>query len=278
MNNLHIVEKRILLGKNFKIYGDFENPLFLAKDVAEWIDYDRSSINKMLNNVDDDEKICLISENSSEGIQANTPYWFLTEDGLYEVLMQSRKPIAKKFKKEVKNILKSIRKHGMYAKDELLDNPDLLIKVATELKKEKTQRKQLELLNKQKEQIIGELKPRADYTDKILKNKGLVTITQIAKDYGMTGTGLNKLLHELKVQYKQSDQWLLYKEHSGKGYTHSETIDIVRSDGRPDIKMNTKWTQKGRLFLYNLLKENGILPTIELNTNKICNHSYLVKS
>ncbi|QBD85998.1 phage antirepressor protein, partial [Clostridium tetani] len=156
-----------------------------------------------------------------------------------------------------------IRKHGMYAKDELLDNPDLLIQVATKLKEEKAKNKMLELQNKQKEQIIGELKPRADYTDRILKNKGLVTITQIAKDYGMTGTGLNKLLHELKVQYKQNDQWLLYKEHSGKGYTHSETIDIVRSDGRPDVKMNTKWTQKGRLFLYNLLRDNGILPTIE---------------
>ena len=94
-------------------------------------------------------------------------------------------------------------------------------------------------------QIIGELKPKADYTDRILKNKGLVTITQISKDYGLTGQEMNKLLHKLKVQYKQSDQWLLYRDHQGKGYTHSETIDIVRSNGLADIKMNTKWTQKG---------------------------------
>lgn len=255
MNNLQIIDQRELLNKNFRIYGDLQNPLFLAKDVAEWLEMDVSNASRMIKNIDGDESVTTRHNNTSAT--------FLTEDGLYEVLMQSRKPIAKKFKKEVKKILKDIRKHGMYATDELLDNPDLLIQVATELKKEKEERKQLELLNKQKEQIIGELKPRADYTDRILKNKGLVTITQIAKDYGMTGTGLNKLLHELKVQYKQSDQWLLYKEHSGKGYTHSETIDIVRSDGRPDIKMNTKWTQKGRLFLYNLLKDNGILPTIE---------------
>lgn len=114
MNEIQIIEERKVLGQDFKIYGTFENPLFLAKDVAEWIEYDKSSINKMLNSVDEDEKILLVSEQFSEGIQANTKYWFLTEDGLYEVLMQSRKPIAKSFKKEVKKILKEIRKTGTY--------------------------------------------------------------------------------------------------------------------------------------------------------------------
>ena len=113
------------------------------------------------------------------------------------------------------------------------------------------------------EQLIGELKPKADYTDSILNNKGLVTITQIAKDYGFSGKKMNQLLHEFGVQYKQSGQWFLYAKHQDKGYTHSKTIDIVRSDGRPDITMETKWTQKGRLFIYELLKSNGILPTIE---------------
>lgn len=112
-------------------------------------------------------------------------------------------------------------------------------------------------------QQIKELKPKADYTDRILQNKGLVTITQIAKDYGMSGNKLNELLHELGVQYKQSSQWLLYAKYQDKGYTHSETVNITRSDGRADIKMNTKWTQKGRLFLYTILKANGILPIIE---------------
>lgn len=121
----------------------------------------------------------------------------------------------------------------------------------------------LEQTNQKQSQIIGELKPKADYTDNILQNKGLVTITQIAKDYGMTGHKMNELLHKLKVQYKQSGQWFLYTTYHDKGYTHSETIDITRSDGRPDVKMNTKWTQKGRIFLYNLLKGVGVLPTIE---------------
>lgn len=133
--------------------------------------------------------------------------------------------------------------------------------------REQEEKNALLLANKQKDQIIGELKPRADYTDKILKNTGLVTITQIAKDYGMSGNKMNELLHKLGIQYKQSGQWLLYSQYHGLGYTHSETIPITRSDGRPDVKMNTKWTQKGRLFLYNILKENGILPVIEREGN-----------
>jgi len=121
----------------------------------------------------------------------------------------------------------------------------------------------LRLVNNIKDQQIGELKPRADYTDKILKNQGLVTITQIAKDYGMSGTELNRTLNQLSIQYKQSDQWLLYRAHQNMGYTHSETIAITHKDGASGVKMNTKWTQKGRLFLYKLLKENDISPSIE---------------
>lgn len=113
------------------------------------------------------------------------------------------------------------------------------------------------------EQQVHEMKPKADYTDIILKNKSLMTITQIAKDYGMSGQAMNKLLHELRVQYKQSDQWLLYSDYHDKGYTHSDTVEIKRNDGTPDVKLNTKWTQKGRLFLYDLLKRNNIIPTIE---------------
>lgn len=238
---------------------------FVGKDVAECLRYNEPS-KAVVRHIEEDDRI---KRPITDKLGRTQESWVINESGLYSLVLSSKLPTAKKFKRWVtSDVLPSIRKHGMYATDELLDNPDLLIKVATKLKEEKAKNKMLELQNKQKEQIIGELKPRADYTDRILKNKGLVTITQIAKDYGMTGTGLNKLLHEFKVQYKQSDQWLLYKEHSGKGYTHSETIDIIRSDGRSDIKMNTKWTQKGRLFLYNLLRDKGILPMIEQETER----------
>ena len=121
----------------------------------------------------------------------------------------------------------------------------------------------LESENARQKQLIGELKPKADYVDTILRNKGLVTITQISKDYGMSGRAMNKLLAEMGIQYKQSGQWLLYSKYHDKGYTHSETINITRSDGRPDITMETKWTQKGRLYLYERLKKEGVLPLIE---------------
>ena len=103
----------------------------------------------------------------------------------------------------------------------------------------------------------------ADYTDHMLQNKGLVTSTQIAKDYGMSGKAMNEMLHKFGVIYKLGGQWLLYSKYQNKGYTHSETINIKRSDGSPDVVMNTKWTQKGRLFLYQLLKKHGVLPMIE---------------
>lgn len=117
--------------------------------------------------------------------------------------------------------------------------------------------------NAMQKQIIGELQPKANYVDRILQNRGLVTITQIAKDYGMSGRKLNNILHNLGVQYKQGAQWLLYSKYHDKGYTHSYTVDIIRKDGREDVVMETKWTQKGRLFLYELLKSNDIYPTIE---------------
>ncbi|MCI8965565.1 MAG: phage antirepressor Ant [Clostridia bacterium] len=121
----------------------------------------------------------------------------------------------------------------------------------------------LQLENKKQKQLIGELKVKADYTDKILQNKGLVTINAIANDYGMSATKMNKELHNLRIQYKQGSQWLLYTEYRDFGYTHSETIDLKRRDGTHFAKMNTKWTQKGRLFLYEMLKKNGIVPVIE---------------
>ncbi len=121
----------------------------------------------------------------------------------------------------------------------------------------------LTFLTKAQDQKLMEYKPKVDYVDQILKNPSLVTISQIAKDYGLSGKGLNKILHELKVQYNLSGQWLLYSKYQDKGYVHSETIDIPKSDGTTFVKMNTKWTQKGRLFLYELLKEEGYTPIIE---------------
>lgn len=121
----------------------------------------------------------------------------------------------------------------------------------------------LQLENTQQKQLIGELKPKADYLDQILKSKALVPITAIAKDYGLSAKALNKKLHELKVQFKQGKQWFLYSTYHNCGYTHSKTVEIIHKDGTSDVTMHTEWTQKGRIFLYDLLKRNGIVPVIE---------------
>ena len=166
---------------------------------------------------------------------------FIPEGDVYRLITHSKLPSAERFESWVfDDVLPSIRKHGMYATEELLNNPDLLIKVATELKAEREKIKQLETEVNASKQIIGELQPKADYTNIILNNKGLVTITQIAKDYGLSGRALNETLHTLEVQYKQSEQWLLYSKYHDKGYTHSKTVEITHSDGRPDVRMNTK--------------------------------------
>lgn len=132
MNELQIIEEREVLGREFRIYGDFENPLFLAKDVAEWIEH--TNVTKMLLSIDESEKIVLKipTNHLLEGLQSNTEYTFLTEDGLYEVLMLSRKPIAKEFKKQVKEILKTIRKTGSYSKPMTIE--DMIIIQANEMK------------------------------------------------------------------------------------------------------------------------------------------------
>lgn len=121
----------------------------------------------------------------------------------------------------------------------------------------------LQLENAQQKQVIGELKPKADYLDRILKSKSIVPISYIAKDYGMTAQALNKRLHDLGVQYKIGNTWLLYKEHQAFGYTHSKITEFERKDGTWDTNTTMEWTQKGRLFLYELLKKNGLVPVIE---------------
>lgn len=113
------------------------------------------------------------------------------------------------------------------------------------------------------EQKLSEIEPRLTYLDKILSSNGTITVTQIAKDYGLSGTALNKILHEERIQYKVNKQWVLYTKHTNKGYTQSETIGFVRSDGTPDTKINTVWTQKGRLFIHEILTRRGIHPFMD---------------
>lgn len=244
MQTLKVINQQQVLNQSFRVFGSIDEPVFLARDVAEWIEH--TDLSRMMDLVDQEEKLKRTLYVSGQ----NREMWFLTEDGLYEVLMQSRKPIAKAFKKQVKKILRDLRLYGQYKVPRTYAEA---LALAAE---------QQNLIESQS-QIIGELKPKADYLDRVLKSKSLVTITQIAKDYGLSGVALNKILHDLGIQYKQSEQWLLYSKYHDKGYTFSETIQIEDINGMSKVVMQTKWTQKGRIFLYELLKGEGIIPLIE---------------
>lgn len=229
--------------------------MFVGKDVATILGYSnpRDAISK---HVDDEDK-GVAKCDTLGGVQDLT---MINESGLYSLILSSKMPTAKKFKRWVTSeVLPAIRKHGMYAIDDILKDPDLAIAALTQLKEERERRKQLETITLVQKQQIAELQPKASYYDLILQNKNTVPITQIAKDYWMSGRKFNELLHKLGVQYKFRKTWLLYQEYAECGYTQSRTYAIDESRS----VMHTYWTQKGRLFLYDLLKSEGIYPLIE---------------
>lgn len=200
-----------------------------------------------------------------DGVKAGD---YIPENMVYRLGFKANNEVAQRFQAVLADeVLPSIRKHGAYMTEETLEkallNPDGLIKILTALKNEQAKAKALKEETAKQKQLIGELKPKADYTDKILSSKGTVPITAIAKDYGMSGRAMNKVLADLKIIYQMAGQWLLYSRYQAKGYTHSKSFAFNHADGRPDVKMTTEWTQKGRLFLYQKLKKHGILPMIE---------------
>ena len=238
-------------------------PWLVGKDVATILGYERTA-DAIRAHVDDDDKG--VGEIQTPG--GKQKIVIINESGLYSLVLSSKLPTAKKFKHWITSeVLPAIRKHGAYMTPEKIEeallNPDTIIKLATELKVEREARKHAELEAASAKQVIGELKPKADYTDRILSSKGTVPTTAIAKDYGMSAAAFNRLLHEYGVIYKIGKQWFLYAKYQAKGYTHSKTFAFRHSDGRPDCNIQTEWTQKGRLFLYEFLKGKKVLPMIE---------------
>lgn len=238
-------------------------PWFVGKEVAEKLGYENGSrdINRHVS--EEDRRIIQNYQNGTFEIP-NRGLTIINESGLYSLILGSKLESAKRFKRWVTSeVLPSIRKHGMYAMDELLDNPDIAIEALTRLKEEREKRKELEFENKVQAQQIAELQPKATYYDLVLQNPDLISTSLIAKDYGLSGKALNKILHELGIQFNQGGVWLLYAKYQDKGYTSTKTTVFPRTDGTQGLSILTKWTQKGRLFLYDILKANGYIPLVE---------------
>ncbi|HCW9361714.1 TPA: phage antirepressor KilAC domain-containing protein [Staphylococcus aureus] len=238
-------------------FGDLEiltiegKQWFPAINVAETLGY--TNPRKAIRDHAKERGVTIRSVIDSLGRKQNKK--FIDEGNLYRLISRSKLPQAEQFEEWVfDEVLPAIRKHGIYATDNVIEqtlkDPDYIITVLTEYKKEKEQNLLLQ-------QEIGELKPKADYVDEILKSTGTLATTQIAADYGISAQKLNKLLHEARLQRKVNKQWVLYSEHMGKSYTDSDTITIVRSDGREDTVLQTRWTQKGRLKIHEIMTEFG---------------------
>ena len=251
--------------------------LFCAKDVATALGYKntRDAINRHCKGVVKRDGVSHTTNQHGTTTEQTVEMAFIPEGDIYRLAAKSELPGAERFESWIfDEVLPSIRKHGAYMTPEALEkavlNPDFLIRLAGELKQEQTRRLQAELErdslrveNEQQRQAIAEFKPMRQYLDTILSSEGTMATTQIAADYDISAKQLNKILHEEGLQRNVNGQWILYREHMGKGYTKSETISITRSDGRPDTKMYTKWTQKGRVLIHNILTRRGILPVMD---------------
>jgi phage antirepressor YoqD-like protein len=161
-------------------------------------------------------------------------------------------------------VLPAIRKHGVFAMDDIVNNTDALIEALQAFKAERLQRMALESENAVQRQQLSEMKPKASYYDVVLNSPDLVSITEIAKDYGWSAQRMNEYLHGRGIQFRQGGRiWILYQKYAQKGLTSTKTHTYPASDGTVHTKVHTYWTQKGRLFIYDLLKADGILPTME---------------
>ena len=278
MANIQI-HKNPLFGE-VRTAGTPEEPLFCLADVARALELIPSKIVQRIS--DDVLSKYPITDNLGRTQMAN----FVNEDGLYDVILDSRKPEAKAFRKWVTSeVLPSIRKTGSYGVPQTFGEALMLaakqqmqiedMQRNIEARKAEEQRLLIEnaqkdeTINEQGEQIIKlsndivKMQPKVDYCDKILSSTSLVTTTQIAQDYGYSAVAFNKILAELRIQHKVNKQWILYAPYLACGYVDSVPVDINKSDGTVKVVFHTEWTQKGRLFLYEKLKSHNIVPLIE---------------
>lgn len=267
MDEIKILHKSTFLGKEIDVWGTFENPLFRASDVANWLH--NTNVSNMVKKVDEDE-VTKFNLGSRQGETL-----FLTENGLYEILMLSRKKDAKQFKKGVKKILHEIRTKGGYLATTQNDTPATILaramKVADEVIAEHEQRiKELEeqgrrqelVIEQKDEQIdlqckqIKEAAPKADYYDKTLASTSCMTTTQVADDLHTTAHALNRKLQEIGIIYSQSGQWHLKMPYKGWNLASTRTFNRQKENGDILTKVTLVWNQRGKRFILALYNNN----------------------
>lgn len=232
-------------------------PWFVGKDVAVALGYAKPE-NAISAHVDEVDKTTTLIQGDGSNYKSKTI--LINESGLYALIFGSKLDSAKVFKRWVTSeVLPAIRKTGAYAMPQ--DYPSALRALADS----EERRLILQTENEQQKQIIADFEPVRQYVDAILSSDGTMATTQIAADYEISARMLNRILHEEGVQYNVNGQWILYRKYMGKGYTKSDTIHIRHADGRPDTRMHTKWTQKGRLMIHEILTRRGIRAVMDRN-------------
>lgn len=236
--------------------------LFCGSDVAKALGYKRPN--------DAIAAHCrgTVKRRITDSINREQEMNFIPEGDIYRLAARSELPGAAEFESWIfDEVLPSIRKHGMYATEStveaMLNDPDTAIRLLQEIKEERAKRRVLETENAAQKQAIADFQPLKQYLDTILSSESTMATSQIAADYDMSARRLNKILHEEGIQHCVNGQWILYREHMGKGYTKSITISITRSDGSLDTKLHTQWSQKGRLLIHQILTARGIVAVMD---------------
>jgi len=255
-----------LINFHHEMFGDIRaiekdgEPWFVGKDVAEALGY-KDTVNALKAHVDEEDKA---------GWQITTQFGnkkavIINESGLYSLVLSSKLPQAKVFKHWVTaEVLPSIRRHGAYATaptiEKIIASPEFGIALLKNLQQEQNMRREAE-------QRVRKLQPLADYTALILACPETVSVSQVAQDYGMSAVAFNRILNRAGIQYSVGGQWVLYAAYKDRGLVQSYTFNYRHNDGTDGCRMYTRWTQRGRLFLYDILKKIGIIPMIEKTTD-----------
>ena len=242
-------------GQDVRIVTINDEPWFVVADIAKVLGASNSrSLAQMVDEEDEGKR----------SLHSGSDATIVNESGLYTILLRSNNPQAKPFRRWVTSeVLPTIRKHGAYmtdkkAQDVLHGNglADLLIQAGEQIKSLEFDKQQLQV-------ELEEVREKTTYLDLILESPDDILTTQIAQDYGYSAVSFNRILHDLRIQRKVNKQWVLYSKYMGKGYIGSRTSDFVDSKGIARTSITTTWKQKGRKFLYEVLKKNGYLPLVE---------------